>query len=48
MQHKIEEQDESAVEYIQLAHNTRHPEKGYTRAEVYYSFKRGDQLDSGM
>ena len=35
----------SEVEYIQLAHNTRHPEKGYTRAEVVYSFGRRDQLD---
>ncbi|MCF8077627.1 MAG: hypothetical protein K9K63_00355 [Desulfotignum sp.] len=31
--------------YIQLAHNTRHPEKGYTRAELVYSFGRRDQLD---
>ena len=35
----------SVVEYIQLAHNTRHPEKGYSRAEVIYSFGRRDQLD---
>ena len=33
------------VEYVQLAHNTRHPEKGYSRAEVVYSFGRRDQLD---
>ena len=37
--------DGSEVEYVQLAHNTRHPEKGYSRAEVVYSFGRRDQLD---
>lgn len=37
--------DGSVVEYIQLAHNTRHAEKGYSRAEVLYSFGRRDQLD---
>ena len=35
----------SEVEYVQLSHNTRHPEKGYSRAEVVYSFGRRDQLD---
>jgi len=35
----------SEVEYVQLAHNSRHPEKGYTRAEVIHSFGRRDQLD---
>jgi hypothetical protein len=42
---KRKNKDGSEVEYIQLAHNTRHPEKGYTRAEVIYSFGRRDQLD---
>lgn len=37
--------DGSEVEYVQLAHNSRHPEKGYTRAEVIHSFGRRDQLD---
>ena len=37
--------DGSEVEYVQLAHNNRHPEKGYARAEVVYSFGRRDQLD---
>ena len=30
---------------MQLAHNTRHPEKGYSRAEDVYSFGRRDELD---
>lgn len=42
---KRKNKDGSVVEYIQLAHNTRHPEKGYSRAEVIYSFGRRDQLD---
>ena len=42
---KRKNKDGSTVEYIQLAHNTRHPEKGYPRAEVLYSFGRRDQLD---
>ena len=42
---KRKNKDGSEVEYIQLAHNTRHPEKGYSRAEVVYSFGRRDQLD---
>jgi transposase len=42
---KRKNKDGSVVEYIQLAHNTRHPEKGYSRAEVVYSFGRRDQLD---
>jgi len=42
---KRKNKDGSEVEYIQLAHNTRHPEKGYSRAEVAYSFGRRDQLD---
>ncbi len=28
-----------------IAHSTRHPDKGYSRAEVLYSFGRRDQLD---
>jgi len=42
---KRKNKDGSEVEYIQLAHNSRHPEKGYTRAEVIHSFGRRDQLD---
>lgn len=42
---KRKNKDGSVVEYIQLAHNTRHPEKGYSQAEVIYSFGRRDQLD---
>ncbi len=42
---KRKSKDGSEVEYIQLAHNSRHPEKGYSRAEVIYSFGRRDQLD---
>ena len=42
---KRKNKDGSEVEYVQLAHNSRHPEKGYTRAEVIYSFGRMDQLD---
>ena len=42
---KRKNKDGSVVEYVQLAHNTRHPEKGYSRAEVVYSFGRRDQLD---
>jgi len=42
---KRRNKDGSEIEYIQLAHNTRHPEKGYSRAEVVYSFGRRDQLD---
>lgn len=42
---KRRNKDGSEVEYVQLAHNTRHPEKGYSRAEVVYSFGRRDQLD---
>jgi len=42
---KRKNKDGSEVEYVQLAHNSRHPEKGYTRAEVIHSFGRRDQLD---
>jgi len=42
---KRKNKDGSEVEYVQLAHNTRHPEKGYSRAEVIHSFGRRDQLD---
>jgi len=37
--------DGSTVEYVQLAHNTWNPEKGFAQAEVIYSFGRRDQLD---
>jgi len=37
--------DGSVVEYIQLAHNRRHPTKKYSTAEVIYTFGRKDQLD---
>ena len=42
---KRKNKDGSIVEYVQLAHNVRHPEKGYPKAEVVYSFGRRDQLD---
>jgi len=42
---KRKNKDGSVVEYVQLAHNSRHPEKGYAKAEVIYSFGRRDQLD---
>jgi hypothetical protein len=42
---KRKNKDGSIVEYVQLAHNVRHPEKGYAKAEVVYSFGRRDQLD---
>jgi hypothetical protein len=42
---KRKNKDGSEFEYIQLAYNTRRPEKGYTRAEVVYSFGRRGQLD---
>ena len=42
---KCRNKDGSEVEYVQLAHNTRHPEKGYSRAEVIHSFGRRDQFD---
>jgi len=44
---KRKNKDGSEIEYVQLAHNSRHPEKGYTRAEVIHSFGRRDQLDVG-
>lgn len=37
--------DGSKVDYIQLAHNVRDPEKGYSKAEVIHSFGRRDELD---
>jgi len=37
--------DGSVVEYIQLAHNRRHPNKKYSVAQVIYTFGRKDQLD---
>ena len=42
---KRKNKDGSVVEYIQLAHNVRDAEEGYTRANVIYSFGRRDQLD---
>lgn len=42
---KRKNKDGSEVEYVQLAHNSRHPEKGYARADVIHSFGRRDQLD---
>src|SRR5215208_1882101 len=37
--------DGSAVRYLALAENVRHPEKGYVEAKVVHSFGRADQLD---
>jgi transposase len=42
---KRKNKDGSVVEYVQLAHNVRHPGKGYAKAEVIYSFGRREQLD---
>ncbi len=42
---KRQNKDGSVVEYVQLAHNIRHPEKGYAKAELIYSFGRREQLD---
>jgi len=42
---KRKNKDGSIVEYVQLAHNVRHPQKGYPKAEVVYSFGRREQLD---
>jgi len=42
---KRKNKDGSVVEYVQLAHNVRHPGKGYPKAEVVYSFGRREQLD---
>ncbi len=42
---KRKNKDGSEVEYVQLAHNVRHPEKGYAKAEVVYSFGRREHLD---
>lgn len=42
---KRKNKDGSVVEYVQLAHNIRHLEKRYPKAEVIYSFGRRDQLD---
>lgn len=42
---KRQNKDGSVVEYVQLAHNRRDPEKGYAKAEVIYSFGRREQLD---
>ncbi len=37
--------DGSAVRYVQLAHNVRHPASGNAVAEVLHSFGREDRLD---
>lgn len=37
--------DGSLVEYLQLAHNYRDPDKGYSKTEVIYNFGRKDQVD---
>ena len=42
---KRKNKDGSVVEYVQLAHNVRHPVKGYSKAEVIHSFGRREQLD---
>jgi hypothetical protein len=42
---KRKNKDGSVVEYVQLAHNVRHPQKGYPKAEVIHSFGRRDRLD---
>jgi transposase len=42
---KRKNKDGSVVEYVQLAHNVRHPDKGYPKAELIYSFGRRENLD---
>ena len=42
---KRKNKDGSEVEYVQLAHNVRHPDKGYPKAELIYSFGRRENLD---
>lgn len=37
--------DGSIVEYLQLAHNYRDPDKGHSKTEVIYNFGRKDQVD---
>jgi len=37
--------DGSVVEYVQLAHNYRHPETGTPRAKILWHFGRADKLD---
>jgi transposase len=37
--------DGSSVTYVQLAHNERHSEKGFSVAKVIYNFGRIDELD---
>jgi transposase len=37
--------DGSIVSYLQLAHNVRHPQKGYVKAEVIYNFGRQEDID---
>jgi len=37
--------DGSAVRYVQLAHNVRHPLSGNSVAETIHSFGAEDQLD---
>lgn len=35
----------SGREYVQLAHNTRHPVTGVSKPQILYNFGRADQLD---
>lgn len=42
---KRKNKDGSVFEYVQLAHNVRHPEKGYPKTELIYSFGRREHLD---
>lgn len=37
--------DGSVVRYLQLAHNTRHPETGVSTASVIHNFGRAEQVD---
>ncbi len=36
----------SVTQYVQLAHNERHPETRQPRAKVLYHFRRKDKLDT--
>ena len=37
--------DDSAAEYVQLAHNYRDPRTGFAKLEVLYTSGRKDELD---
>ncbi len=42
---KRKNRDSSVVEYLQLAHNVRHPESRKPVAQIVHNFGRADELD---